>query len=311
MIKRANNSQSRKWALVINNPLDAGLGHEAITEILMRFSPTYFCMADEIAETGTFHTHVFVYSNSPIRFTTIKSRLPVAHIEKAYGSAKQNRDYVRKSGRWADSDKAETSVEDSFFEYGEMPAEKEEVNPEMYHLIKSVRDGESTTQIIDNMPKMAFRVRDIETLRQTLLTDRYSSENRILDVMYLFGETGVGKTRFIYEQHDPKEICRITNYNSGRGVCFDAYSGQNVLVFEEFHSQIPIGEMLNFLDIYPLTLPARYTDRVACYTKVYLTSNIPLEEQYRKEQRMNREIWKAFLRRIQKVVEFTSDGSKI
>ena len=29
-----NNSQSRKWALVINNPLEAGLDHAAIAKLL-------------------------------------------------------------------------------------------------------------------------------------------------------------------------------------------------------------------------------------------------------------------------------------
>ena len=33
-----NNTQSRKWALVVNNPLEAGLDHAAIREILYRFS---------------------------------------------------------------------------------------------------------------------------------------------------------------------------------------------------------------------------------------------------------------------------------
>ena len=53
-----NNTQARKWALVINNPLEAGLDHAAIREILRRFAPSYFCMADEIATTGTYHTHI-------------------------------------------------------------------------------------------------------------------------------------------------------------------------------------------------------------------------------------------------------------
>ncbi len=49
----ANNTQSRKWALVINNPLDAGLTHEVIAAVLNLFSPAYDCMADELAESGT------------------------------------------------------------------------------------------------------------------------------------------------------------------------------------------------------------------------------------------------------------------
>ena len=95
------------------------------------------------------------------------------------------------------------------------------------------------------------------------------------------------------------------------GVRFDAYHCQDVLVLEEFHSQIPISAMLNYLDIYPLTLPARYTDRIACYTKVYITSNIPLEEQYRDIQRYQMETWRAFLRRVQNVIEYLPDGSTV
>ena len=270
-----NNTQSRKWSLVINNPQECGLDHSAIVEILRKFSPAYFCMADEIATTGTYHTHIFLYSPSPIRFSTVKNRFPTAHIDKTYGSAKENRDYIRKEGKWAETDKAETKVPDTFLEWGDMPAEKEEKAPQMYKLIQEVRDGISTANIIEGSPNLAFRVRDIDTLRQTLLSDRYASENRKIEVWYIFGASGTGKTRGIYERHDAKDICRITNYRNGRGISFDGYSGQDVLVFEEFHSQIPIEDMLNYLDIYPLSLPARYSDRVACYTRVYITSNLP------------------------------------
>ena len=306
-----NNTQSRKWALVINNPLEAGLDHAAIREILYRFSPAYFCMADEIATTGTYHTHIFLLAPSPIRFSTIKNRFPTAHIEKAYGSAKANRAYILKEGHWADTDKAETSVSGTFEEWGDLPAEKEEEAPEMFKLIQDLRAGKSVMEIIEDNPKLAFRIREIETLRQAILEEKYSAENRALEVTYLYGASGTGKTRGIFEKHDRKSICRITDYGGRNGVRFDAYHCQDVLVLEEFHSQIPISAMLNYLDIYPLTLPARYTDRTACYTKVYITSNIPLEEQYRDIQRYQMETWRAFLRRVQNVIEYLRDGSTV
>ncbi len=83
------------------------------------------------------------------------------------------------------------------------------------------------------------------------------------------------------------------------------------MVFEEFNSQIPIEDMLNLLDVYPLNLPARYNDRVACYTKVCITSNLPLSAQYSFTQIHSRETWRAFLRRIHKVIEFRRDGTTI
>jgi len=217
----ANNSQSRKWTLTINNPQECGLTHEAITEILLRFSPDYFCMADEIAPTGTYHTHVFMFCNSPVRFSTIKARFPTAHIEKAYGSCKQNKEYVMKSGKWAEDEKAETSVGGSFYEYGNVPAEKEEKSPGMYRLICNIREGMTTTEIIEDNPQMAFRIRDIDAIRQTLLSERYATENRSLEVCYIFGTTGAGKTRYIYTQHNPREVCRITDYRGGKGISFD------------------------------------------------------------------------------------------
>ncbi len=55
----AYNAQSRKWQLTINNPSDCGMDHAAVIERLELFRPSYFCMADEIATTGTYHTHIY------------------------------------------------------------------------------------------------------------------------------------------------------------------------------------------------------------------------------------------------------------
>ena len=306
-----NNTQSRKWSLVINNPLEAGLDHAAIREILHRFSPAYFCMADEIATTGTYHTHIFLYSPSPMRFGTLKNRFPTAHLEKAYGSARDNRDYITKSGKWADTDKSETSVPGTFEEWGDLPTEKEEASPDKYRLLQSLREGMTSLEAVEDNPDRFYHYREIETVRQSILEDTYSTIMRQVEVTYLFGASGTGKTRGIFERHNPKSICRITDYGGKNGVRFDSYHGQEVLVFEEFHSQIPISAMLNYLDIYPIMLPARYNDRVACYTTVYLTSNIPLEAQYQEIQRYQLETWYAFLRRIHNVIEYLPDGSTV
>jgi hypothetical protein len=304
-----NNTQSRKWQLTINNPADCELDRQRIIELLQLFRPAYFCMADEIATTGTYHTHVYLYSHSPIRFSTIKNRFPTAHIEKASGTSKENRDYIRKEGKWAVTSKAETCVPDTFFEFGELPCEAQEVAPKMFQLLQDVQDGVSTQEIIRSEPSFAFKSREIDQLRDTMNAERYEKENRDVKVYYLYGETGSGKTRGIYERHDPADVCRITDYGTKvGGVRFDAYHGQSVLVFEEFRSQIPIAAMLNYLDVYPLKLPARYSDRTACYTTVYITSNIPLNEQYTDIRRYEAETWKAFLRRIDTVFEYRQGG---
>lgn len=307
----STNTQSRKWLITLNNPKDYGYDHDKIISILNLFCPDYFCLSDEIATTGTYHTHIFVYAKSPMRFSTVQKRFCIAHIEKATGTTKDNRDYIRKEGKWLGDKKADTSVPGTFYEFGNIPSESEERDPKMYKLLQNVKNGFSTTEIIDENPTFAFKAKDIDTLREIYIADRYRNENRSIEVTYIFGASGTGKTSGIFKKHATGDICRITDYNGKNGVRFDAYHGQNVIVFEEFNSQIPIEAMLNYLDIYPLMLPARYYDRVACYTKVYITSNRPIEEQFINIRHNSPETWKAFRRRIHRIIEYLPDGTTV
>ena len=75
----------------------------------------------------------------------------------------------------------------TFEEWGEAPPERAEKHPEMFRLVQNIRDGMTTTEIIDDNPAMAFRVRDIDLLRQTLTAEKYAVENRPLQVSYLYG----------------------------------------------------------------------------------------------------------------------------
>lgn len=301
----STNLQSRKWLLTVNNPLDYGLNHAEIKNILHLFNPDYFCLVDEIATTGTRHTHIFIYSKSPIRFSTLKKHFPIAHIDKANGSVIENRDYLRKDGKWKGSDKEHTNLIDTFEKFGDVPKPVDENSPDMSALIEEIENGLDTYEIIKLHPKYAFRIKEIDALRQTVLSNIFREKKRNVTVYYVYGKSGTGKTMGIYQKHRASDICRITAYRRNTGINFDSYHGQSVLVFEEFASQIQIEDMLNYLDIYPLMLSARFNDKVACYDTVYITSNISLSEQYSEVQHYKPETWKAFIRRINFLVEYT------
>ena len=83
------------------------------------------------------------------------------------------------------------------------------------------------------------------------------------------------------EQYGYSNVFRVTDYEHP----FDGYKGQDVIVFEEFRSSLRIGDMLNYLDGYPVELRCRYSNKQACFTKVYIISNISLRDQYRDLQR--------------------------
>jgi len=149
------------------------------------------------------------------------------------------------------------------------------------------------------------RLEKVDRARQTVLEDKLKDEFRELEVWYIWGETGVGKTRSVMEKYGYPNVFRVTNYDHP----FDNYKGQDVILFDEFRSNLTISDMLKYLDGYPVALPCRYADKQACFTKVYIISNIPLEEQYRNIQIEQPATWKALLRRINHTYEMLPPAS--
>lgn len=296
-------TQSRKWLLTFNNPLDKNLDHEAIKDILAEMKPVvYWVMSDEIGEEKTPHTHLFFACSSPMRFSTVKKRFERAHIDSARGTCEENREYVLKIGKWELNAKGETKVDGTGEEWGTMPIERQGQRPDMAELYNMIECGMSNYQIINQNPDHILQIDKLERVRQTIREEAVKNEFRHLTTVFIQGETETGKTRRVMEQHGYENCFRVTNYQRG---CYDAHRGQDVMVFEEFSSSIKIQEMLNLLDGYPVELPCRYVNKVACFTKVYLISNIPLEKQYPLIRFQNPDTWAAFVRRIGKVVVYS------
>ena len=157
--------------------------------------------------------------------------------------------------------------------------------------------------IVERYPEFIFKIREIEALREKVLSEKYSVECRDVKVHYVYGPTGTDKTHSIYEKYPATDVCRITDYGKD-GIRFDDYDGEKVLVFDEFHSQVPLPQLLTILDVYPRKLPARYHNHVACYTEVYLISNLPFESQYVEWQNSKPDVYDAFRRRITDITEF-------
>lgn len=298
------NLQSRKWLLTINNPTEKGYVHEHIKEILSTFKLTYWCMSDETGAEGTYHTHIFVASHSPIRATTLHNKFEGAHRDIARGTCQQNRDYVFKEGKWLDSEKGTTNHRDTHEEWGEMPIERQGARNDLADLFDAIKDGQSTFEILQASPQYILQVDKIERVRQIVLEEQGKNTWRNLSVTYVWGITGKGKTRGVMEKYGYANVFRVTDYDHP----FDGYKGQDVLLLDEFRSSLPISNMLEYLDGYPVELRARYANKQAMFTKVYIVSNIDITEQYPNVQKEEPRTWQAFLRRISNIETYTETG---
>lgn len=294
----------RKYQLTINNPEKLGMTHEVLRKTLNDLmSCIYWCMCDEIGEQGTYHTHIYLLFKNPAEFSMIQTRFYGAHIELAKGSNIENRNYIKKEGKWANDKKNETSLPDTFEESGELPSEKSRRQTQSEEIYQMIKYGASNAEILDTYPTTINSLQHLDRARQTILEEQNKDKWRELDVTYLYGATGTGKTRQVMEKYGYSNVYRVTDYAHP----FDSYKGQNVIIFEEFRSGLPIADMLNYLDGYPVELPCRYANRIACYTIVYIISNISLDEQYVNIQAQQPETYEAFKRRINHIIAKSND----
>jgi len=97
---------------------------------------------------------------------------------------------------------------------------------------------------------------------------------------YLWGDTGVGKSHWVYSTFGIANVYVVANESP---LWFDGYSGQPVLFFEEFGSSVAITTMLKLVDGYPLLVPIKGGFVLAEWTRVILTGNGDVTGQWPKE----------------------------
>ena len=299
--------QSYMYQLTINNPIEKGYTHDNIkSKIIDNFRTiTYFCMADEMG--ATFHTHIFIVFTSRVRWSKIKRHFSDVHIEACKGSVSDNILYIKKEGKRLDDLKNDQKIDDSFEEFGTPPPDSKGKRSDLSELYRMIQDNMSNSEIIHSNQDYILQIDKLDKIRNTILIDKYKDTLRLnLEVVYIFGATGTGKTRYVMENSGYSNVYRVTDYIHP----FDSYSCQPVICFDEFRSSINISNMLMYCDVYPVELQSRYSNKVACYSKVFIVSNWPLEKQYSEAQINDIDTWLAFLRRITKVLIFGKNGTQ-
>ncbi len=245
-----NNKQSRKWLVTINNPLEHGFTHDRIREIMsgVRGDSLYWCMCDEEGdECETLHTHIFIYRASPFTAKQIDTLFPKMHRDTSYGTSQNNRAYVLKDGdkfnkqhdgtySYIDSrgrSHVGVNFSDTFEKFGICPIEHQGKSKEAELIVSMVKDGASNREIVDACSSAYEKIEKIERTRSMYRDSKFADSWRDLQVTYIFGKTGSGKTCSVMDTYGYRNCYRVTDYKHP----FDTYDGQDVIIFEEFRSQ--------------------------------------------------------------------------
>lgn len=87
-------------------------------------------------------------------------------------------------------------------------------------------------------------------------------------VIVLWGYTGVGKTRFVYDQCGDRELWTPGDYN-----WFDGYNGQELVLLDDYRGEYAIQFFLKLTDRYPMQVPVKGDFVNWNPKKIYITSN--------------------------------------
>ena len=300
-------TQSRDWGFTVNNPI---LSDKEMYEYLKSIQGVKYCIfvrekgdGSEDNPNGTEHHQGYIEFNIPTRFSKVKALFSSdnigvnAHIAPRQHSRLSCVNYIKKTG--FHSDKKHTQLSD-IYEIGDFSLQGK--RNDIIDMYEMKRDGFSDLEITMNYPQYAHYNNFINKLALEEKTDKYKNKYREMTVIYISGPTRSGKTRYVYEKYGYENVYTAEGYDVSK--MFDGYEGQDVLLLDEFRSDIPLGTLLRFIDGHPIKSTCRYNNKRLAFTKVYIVSNWTLEEQYPNLQLEDKETWKAFIARLTGVYVF-------
>ncbi len=305
------NPQARDWVIVVNNPK---LNEQELFEYLKGLSHVrYFIFVRERGfgttdnPDGTEHQHIYMEFTQPKKFTTIKNLFTKetigvnAHIAKRGFSRQSCVDYVRKTGNH--KDKKPTQISE-VYEYGELSFGGQ--RNDLIDMVDMCSNGYEPSEIFSAYPNQYARYSTfVSSMALQQKAQLYKRTFRDVEVWYIYGPSRTGKTSYVYNKHGFDNVYSATSYDHGKW--FDDYKGQDVLLLDEYRSNFDIASLLKYLDRYPLTVQCRYSNKTACFTKVYIVSNIPLCKQY-ENSNLDKETLQALYNRIKYIIHYVDVG---
>lgn len=169
------------------------------------------------------------------------------------------------------------SKEGELVKFGDEP--KQGDRNDLKNVVKRIRDGETTADEICLEDPAYYHMygRTIQKAEDIIARKKFRTE--MTQGTWYYGETGTGKSHVAFEGFDPD-----THYvKCLKDDWWDGYTGQKIVILNEFRGEIPFGEMLALTDKWPHFVKRRNREPTPFLAEqIIVTSALSPTEIYRK-----------------------------
>ena len=292
----ANSNRRRDWFLTVPARVDKckclGSKHTCAFDKLMiekALSGVGYTGQMEQGKNGFMHWQLFINQKNQLSFDALRKRFE--RVSKHGINIEVPRD------KWQSQEycrKADTRVGDQITSPAYVPvkqaAKAKKVGLDDAHAM--VLAGRTVDSLLLEMPMSFSQIRALREVEAAY--NAKMAKNRPfspLTVHYWYGPPGVGKSYGVYSSVPRQDL-----YVAADRHIWDGYTREKVVLLDEFSdARLSLTELLNALDQYTPTLPARYHNKVGVYDEVYILSNVALDQHYQDE---SSERFNALCRRI-------------
>lgn len=235
-------------------------------------------------DTGRPHLQGYIHYTNQHSLDKFSKTFNNCHVEKPFRTPKENREYCLKIR------KQDAKANDRYEEFGELPRQGERTDwVQVYEKLKT----NTAAEVIEEYPHLIPAQRAIRETKALILKPLH----REVNVIVLVGKAGSGKTSWAYNNYS--DI-----YEKPASEWWDHYSGEKVVLMDDFYGWIKYHDLLRVLDRYPYKVPYKGGYVNAQWDTVIITSNKEPDEWYKGG------LTPALRRRIKKYILVTSiDGT--
>lgn len=264
-------SRSRDYCFTINNPTEDD--YHNVHTLSMDDAVKYIIVGKEKGDEGTPHYQGYVYFKEAKTFTSVKKKLPRAHIEETRGTPHDNEVYCSKQG-------------DVIIQSGVCP--KQGARSDIEKIREMLDEGE-------NMRSVTKKARSLQSIKMAEVYLKFHEEARTWkpEVRWYHGSTGSGKTKSAREWlEDDIYTCLDTIK------WFEGYDAHNCLLIDDIRKDFcKFHQLLKLLDRYEYRVEVKGGSRQMLAKKIAITS--PMHPKYMYQ---NREDVNQLLRRIDEII---------